>query len=564
MNQVAKRTARVSQLRYDLVVEKDLEIPMRDGARLKADLFRPKSGGRFPAILNIGAYQKDKVWIPPPDLEEAPNPYMNWETVNPLWWVPRGYAALRIDTRGTGQSPGRTDPFSPSEARDFYDAIEWAARQRWCNGRVGASGISYFAMTQWLAASLKPPSLAAMIPWEGAADMYRDFAYHGGIFSFGFVVNWYHNHMAHHLLGAPQASSPDAFATPWVWEYMRHSLDSDWYHGRRPIWENIDCPLYSVGNWSGMALHLRGNTEGYMRAASRNKKLRIHAGTHYHAFYTKDGRNDQLRFLDHWLKGLDTGIMDEPPVKLLVRKGGHGNYQWRTENEWPLARTRWTKFYLRPGAPRKGEVEGTLVAEAPRRTGALAYSASGMTKAGVATASWTSTALAGSLPRMGVSFETAPLREPMEVTGPVVLVLWAASSTKDLDVFATIRNIGPDGKDVFEIGQQGQPVPVTKGWLRASHRALDEKHSLPYRPYHSHERREWLQRGEAVRLDIEIWPTCMVFGKGHRIRLDIQPRDGLGSAPYTHYAADYNSGTNTIYAGGSRASHLLLPVIPAS
>jgi len=564
VNQVAKRTARVSQPRHDLVVEKDLEIPMRDGARLKADLFRPKSSGRFPAIVNIGAYQKDKVWVPPPDLEEAPNPYMNWETVNPLWWVPRGYAALRIDTRGTGQSPGRTDPFSPSEARDFYDAIEWAARQRWCNGRVGASGVSYFAMTQWLVASLKPPSLAAMIPWEGAADMYRDFGYHGGIFSFGFVVNWYNNHMAHHLLGKPQASSPDAFATPWVWEYMRHSLDSDWYHGRRPIWENIDCPLYSVGNWSGMALHLRGNTEGYMRAASRNKKLRIHAGTHYHAFYTKDGRNDQLRFLDRWLKGVNTGIMDEPPVKLLVRKGGHGNYEWRSENEWPLARTRWTRFYLRPDAPRKGEVEGTLVAEAPRRTGAVAYSASGMTKAGVATASWTSTALAGSLPRMGVSFETAPLREAMEVTGPVVLVLWAASSTKDLDVFATIRNIGPDGKDVFEIGQQGQPVPVTKGWLRASHRVLDEVLSRPYRPYHSHEHRQWLQRGEVVRLDIEVWPTCMVFGKGHRIRLDIQPRDGLGSAPYTHYSADYNSGTNTIYAGGSRPSHLLLPVIPAS
>jgi len=564
VNQVAKRTARVSQPRHDLVVEKDLEIPMRDGARLKADLFRPKSSGRFPAIVNIGAYQKDKVWVPPPDLEEAPNPYMNWETVNPLWWVPRGYAALRIDTRGTGQSPGRTDPFSPSEARDFYDAIEWAARQRWCNGRVGASGISYFAMTQWLVASLKPPSLAAMIPWEGAADMYRDFGYHGGIFSFGFVVNWYNNHMAHHLLGKPQASSPDAFATPWVWEYMRHSLDSDWYHGRRPIWENIDCPLYSVGNWSGMALHLRGNTEGYMRAASPNKKLRIHAGTHYHAFYTKDGRSDQLRFLDRWLKGVNTGIMDEPPVKLLVRKGGHGNYEWRSENEWPLARTRWTRFYLRPDAPRKGEVEGTLVAEAPRRTGAVAYSASGMTKAGVATASWTSTALAGSLPRMGVSFETAPLREAMEVTGPVVLVLWVASSTKDLDVFATIRNIGPDGKDVFEIGQQGQPVPVTKGWLRASHRVLDEKLSRPYRPYHSHEHRQWLQRGEVVRLDIEVWATCMVFGKGHRIRLDIQPRDGLGSAPYTHYSADYNSGTNTIYAGGSRPSHLLLPVIPAS
>ena len=141
---------------------------------------------------------------------------MNWETVNPLWWVPRGYAALRVDTRGSGKSPGRTDPFSPAEARDFYDVIEWAARQPWCNGRVGLSGISYFAMTQWLVASLKPPSLAAMIPWEGAADMYRDFGYHGGIFSFGFVVNWYNNHMAHHLLGRPQASAPDSFATPWV------------------------------------------------------------------------------------------------------------------------------------------------------------------------------------------------------------------------------------------------------------------------------------------------------------------------------------------------------------
>jgi len=563
VNQVVKRTARVSQPRYDLVVEKDLEIPMRDGARLKADLFRPKSGGRFPVIINIGSYQKDKLWIPPPDLEEAPNPYMNWETVNPLWWVPRGYGCLRVDSRGSGKSPGRTDPFSPGEARDFYDAIEWAARQPWANGRVGASGISYFAMTQWLVASLRPPSLAALIPWEGAADMYRDFGYHGGIFSFGFVVNWYNNHMAHHLLGKPQATSPDAFATPWVWEYMRHSLDSDWYQGRRPIWENIDTPLYSVGNWSGLALHLRGNTEGYMRAASRHKKLRIHAGTHYHGFYTKDGRDDQLRFLDHWLKGIDTGIMREPPVKLLIRKGGHGNSAWRSEREWPIARTKWTKFYLRPEANRKREAEGALVTEAPRKGGSVSYFASGMTKAGVASASWTSTALAGSLPRMGVSFETAPLAAAMEVTGPVVLVLWVSSTTEDMDLFATLRNIGPDGKDVFEIGQQGQPVPVAKGWLRASHRALDERLSLAYRPYHSHAKREWLRKDEVARVEVEIWPTCMVFAKGHRLRLDIQPRDGIGAAPYTHYSADYNSGTNTIHAGGSRASYLLLPVIPA-
>ncbi|HEY6241515.1 MAG TPA: CocE/NonD family hydrolase [Burkholderiales bacterium] len=562
---MARKTAggRGSLPRHDLVVEKDLEIPLRDGARLKADVFRPKSAGRFPVIINLGSYQKDKLWVPPPDLEEAANEYMNWETVNPLWWVPRGYIALRVDGRGSGKSPGRTDPWSPSEARDFYDAIEWAAKQSWSNGRIGTNGISYYAMTQWLVASLKPPSLKAMIPWEGAADMYRDFGYHGGIFSFGFASNWWNNHMAHHQVGKPQAT--DAFSTPWLWEYMHNSLDGEWWHGRRAIWENIDVPLFSAGNWSGMGLHLRGNTEGYSRAVSKNKKLRIHAGTHYHSFYSKEGRDDQLRFFDHWLKGEDSGIMHEPPVKLLIRRGGHGNHKWRSENEWPLARTHWTKFHLEPGARRRGnEIEGTLVADAPRKAVSVSYSASGMTKAGVASASWTSTALAGSLPRMGASFETAPLKQDTEVTGPAVLVLWVSSTTEDMDIFATIRNIAPSGEEVFELGQQSQPVPVAKGWLRASHRKLDPVLSLPYRPYHTHDERQWLKPGQVVRIEVEIWPTCMVFRKGHRIRLDIQPRDGIGSVPYTHYSADYNAGAeNTIYAGGDIASYLLLPVIPA-
>jgi len=556
---MAKASRAASRPRYALAVEKDVEIPMRDGARLRADVFRPKAAGRFPVIVNLGSYQKDKLWVPPADLEEKPNPWMNWETVNPLWWVPRGYVALRVDGRGSGKSPGRTDPWSPSEARDFYDAIEWAARQPWSNGRVGTSGISYYAMTQWLVAGLKPPSLAAMIPWEGAADMYRDFGYHGGIFSFGFAVNWWNNHMAHHLLGRPQSTATDAFATPWLWEYMRNSLDGEWWRGRRAAWESIDVPFYSAGNWSGMGLHLRGNTEGYVRAASTHKKLRIHAGTHYHPFYSEEGRSDQLRFFDHWLKGEDTGIMREPPVKLLIRKGGAGNCRWREEEDWPIPRTRWTKLYLEPqsrGAMHK------LSADSPGKTRSISYSASGMSKAGVASASWTSTALAGSVPQLGASFQTAPLKEDTEVTGPVVFVLWVSSTTEDMDVFATIRNIDRDGRDVFEVGQQGQPVPVAKGWLRASHRKKDEALSEIWRPYHSHLERERLKPDEVVQIEVEIWPTSMVFAKGHRIRLDVQPRDGIGSAPYTHYSADYNTGTNTIYAGGNRASYLLLPVIP--
>jgi uncharacterized protein len=516
--------------------------------------------------MNIGGYRKDKLWVPPRDLEERANPYMNWEAVNPLWWIPRGYAAIRVDTRGSGKSPGQFDPWSRQEALDFYDCIEWAAKQRWCNGRIGTSGISYFAMNQWLVASLKPPSLKAIIPWEGAADMYRDLAYHGGIFCLGFVGNWYNNHMAHHLLGKPQEHNPDAFANNWLWQYLRHNLDTGWFDQRRADWGKIDVPILTAGNWSGMGLHLRGNTEGFTRSASILKKLRIHAGTHYHPFYSADGRRDQLRFFDYWLKGETNGVMDESPVKLLIRKGGQDNYEWRSEQAWPLTRTRWTRFYLAPGrvgVRNREAAEGTLDAEAPRRTRPLTYSATGMSKAGVASASWTSTVLPGSLPRLGVSFETRPLREDLEVTGPVVLTLWVASSTEDMDIYATLRNIDRDGNDVWEVGQQQQNVPVAKGWLRASHRALDMELSLPYRPYHRHDRRQWLRNNAPVRMDVEIWPTCMVFRKGHRIRLDIQPRDGAGSAPYTHYSADYNTGDNTIYTGGGMASHLLLPVIPA-
>ena len=553
-----------SRPRYDFVVEKDVEIPVRDGARLKADIFRPKSGARVPGIMNIGGYRKDKLWVPPADLEEKPNEYMNWEAVNPLWWCPRGYAAIRVDTRGTGKSPGQFDPWSRQEALDFYDCIEWVAKQKWCNGRIGTSGISYFAMNQWLVAGLNPPSLKAIIPWEGAADMYRDLAYHGGIFCLGFIGNWYNNHMAHHLFGKPQEHNPDAFSSNWLWQYMRHSLDTGWFDQRRADWSRIEVPMLTAGNWSGMGLHLRGNTEGFVRAASKHKKLRIHAGTHYHPFYSEDGRRDQLRFFDYWLKGEKNGVMDEAPVKLLIRKGGHDNV-WRNEREWPLKRTRWTRFYLQPArvsAKNREAVEGTLATTAPKGKSAVTYSATGMSKAGIASASWTSTVLPGSLPRLGVSFETPPLKEDMEVTGPVVLTLWVSSTTEDMDLFATIRNIDRDGRDVWEIGQQQQNVPVAKGWLRASHRGIDRELARPHRPYHTHDRRQWLKPNEPVRVDVEIWPTCMVFRKGHRIRLDIQPRDGVGSVPYTHYSADYNTGNNTIMTGGSMASHLLLPVIP--
>lgn len=542
-----------------ILVEKDVDIPMRDGARLKADVFRPAAEGRYPAIMNLGPYQKDKLWIPPENLEEKPNPWMNWETVNPEWWVPRGYACVRVDGRGSGKSPGQCEPWSLAEAVDFYDAIEWAAAQPWCNGRVGLLGISYYAINQWFVANLQPPSLKAIIPWEGFADLYRDALFHGGILSL-FMPNWFVAHMMHHLLGRASQHLVDGWQVNTLHFWLHNSLDSGAFRGAQAQWDRITVPLFSVGNWTGMGLHLRGNTEAFMRAASKHKKLRIHTGTHVHPFYSEDGRRDQLRFFDYWLKGVDNGVMSEPPIKLAIRKGGDA-FEWRYEHEWPLARTRWTKLYLDLSQP---DGPGSLVPANPAAAASRTYAATALGTMGSTSAASSQVMGGGIKPGMGVSFETAPLPEDLEITGPLAATLWVSSSTEDMDLFLTLRNIDPDGNDVWETGQQGTPVPVAKGWLRVSHRELDPELSLPYRPYHRHQRRLYLRPGEIVGVEVEIWPTSMVFRRGHRIRLDIQPRDGVGSTAYMHYHADYNTGTNTIYAGGEFESFLLLPVIPAA
>jgi len=545
------------------ILEKDVDVPMRDGARFKADVYRPHGDGKVPAILNMGPYQKDKLWTPPPNLEEKPNPYMNWEAVNPEWWVPQGYAAVRVDSRGSGRSPGQYEPWSRAESVDFYDAIEWAAAQPWCNGNVGLNGISYFAINQWFAANQQPPSLKAIIPWEGFADIYRDALFHGGILCI-FMTNWFTAHLIHHLLGRASQIHADAWQKNTLQFWLSNNLDSGAFSGSQAQWDTITVPFLSVGNWTGFGLHLRGNTEAFMRSQSPHKKLRIQSGTHVHPFYSEEGRRDQIRFFDYWLKGVQNGVMDEPPVKLAVRKGAD-EVEWRNENEWPLARTRWTKFYFDLAQPSVTDVplSATLVKSNPAKKSECTYAATGLGSMGSTSAASAQVMGGGIKPGMGVALVTPPMAEDMEVTGPLAASFWVSSTSEDMDLFLTLRNFDAAGNEVMETGQQGTPVPVAKGWLRVSHRELDPALTLPYRPYHKHQRRQFLKPGEIVQVQVEIWPTSMVFKKGHRLRLDVQPRDGVGSQSYMHYHADYNTGTNTIYAGGEYESYLLLPVIPA-
>jgi putative CocE/NonD family hydrolase len=377
------------------------------------------------------------------------------------------------------------------------------------------------------------------------------------------MTNWFTAHLIHHKLGRASQIHPDTWQKNTLQFWLSNNLDSGAFSGSQAQWDKITVPFLSVGNWTGMGLHLRGNTEAFMRSKSPHKKLRIQNGTHVHPFYSEEGRLDQIRFFDFWLKGLKNGEMDEPAVKLVIR---HGNdrFEWRSENEWPLARTQWTRLCFDLAQPSLKDVplSGALVNSNPEKTSEYTYAATGLGAMGSTLAASAQEMGGGIRPDMGVALLTPPIAEDTEVSGPLAATLWVSSSSEDMDLFLTLRHFDAEGNEIMETAQQGTPVPVAKGWLRVSHRELDPALSLPYRPYHKHVRRLFLKPGEIVQVAVEIWLTSMVFAKGHRLRLDVQPRDGVGSQSYMHYHADYNTGTNTIYSGGERESYLLLPVIP--
>ena len=574
-------------IRDGMRIDWDVPVEMDDGVVLRADVFRPVADGAWPVVLAYGPYGK---WLHFEDLytdqwrrmvEQHPdvaagstNAYQNWEVVDPEKWVPDGYACVRVDSRGAGRSPGLLDLWSAREAKDLHDCIEWAAGQPWSSGKVGVNGISYYAMNQWQAAALQPPHLAAMCVWEGAADYYRDLSHHGGILC-AFARAWFPSQVVRvqHGLGARGYRS--RMTGDWVsgpatlgeeqlganrrdfWEdCRRHPLASDeFWRSRLPDFSKITVPLLSAANWGGQGLHPRGNFEGFTRAASKQKWLEVHGIEHWTHFYTDYGVALQKRFFGHFLKGEDTGWTRQPRVLLQVRHPGE-RFVERREREWPLARTRWTKYHLDPA--------GHGLSRAPvRQNGRVTYAGLGD----------------------GVTFLTPPLRSETEITGPLAAKLFVSSKTTDADLFLVVRVFTPDLREVTFQGALDPHTPIAQGWLRASHRKLDPALTRPYRPYHTHDEPQPLTPGRVYEVDVEIWPTCLVVPAGARIGLTVRGRDyeypggpsvGLGTlgavftgvGPFKHDDASDRppaifGGDVTIHCGPRQPSHLLLPIIPA-
>jgi predicted acyl esterase len=574
-----------SEIRDGMRIDWDVPIAMDDGLVLRADIFRPIAEGRCPVILSYGPYAKglafqdgypsawQRMAEKHPDVTAgSSNLYQSWEVVDPEKWVPHQYACVRVDSRGAGCSPGFIDHFSPRETKDFYDCIEWAGVQPWSSGKVGLNGISYYGINQWQVASREPPHLAAMCIWEGAADWYRDMTHHGGILC-TFWENWYdmqvktvqygsgergkRSRVHGELVCGPEFLPDQALAknrSNFGGDILAHPLDDDYHRARSPIWPKVKVPFLSAANWGGQPLHPRGNFEGFVRAGSKQKWLEVHGIEHWTHFYTDYGRNLQLRFFDYFLHDKKNRWDKEPPVRLQVRHVDR--FVERTENEWPLKRTKWTRFYLVSAG-------GALAAKPPKKKSVLKFEAMGD----------------------GVTFITPPLARETEIAGPSAVKLFVSSSTSDADIFAVLRVFSPDLREVVFQGAIDPHTPVGQGWLRASHRQLDKKLSKPYRPYHTHTKKQPLKPGEVVALDIEIWPTSIVVPVGHRIALTIRGRDYVypggsggrlsnfkneltGCGPFLHddvrdRTPQIFGGVTGLHFGGAARPYLLLPIIPA-
>jgi predicted acyl esterase len=567
-------------------IDWDAPIAMDDGVVLRADVFRPADAGKYPVILSYGPYAKGLSFqegykgnwarlmkAAPEVLRGSSNKYQNWELVDPEKWVPDGYACVRIDSRGAGRSPGYLNVWSPRETQDLYQCVEWAGTQPWSNGKVGINGISYYAMNQWQVAALKPPHLFGLCIWEGASDYYREVCRHGGILS-DFLSSWHPRQVASVQHGIGKRGAKSVVTGEWVAgpqtlsdaelakncadppnEAKRRRLLDDYYAARTAEFEKIEAPLLSAANWGGMGLHPRGNFEGWLRAGSEQKWLEVHGDTHFTHFYSGYGEALQKRFFGHFLKGEDTGWERQPRVSLNIRHPGE-KFVLRAEKEWPLARTQWTKYFLEPRELALGTDPHV----------------------GKATLSYETT-------EDGLTFRTPPLTSDLEITGPVAAKLWVSSETSDADLFLVLRVFDPAGKEVVFIGSNDPRVPVGIGWLRASHRKLDPRRTLPDRPWHTHDE-EWpLTPGEPVEVDIEIWPTSIVVPGGYRIALTVRGKDyeydgseaGLpnaaypmkGVGPLTHADPDDRPAAtfacrNTLHFRSGNMPYLLVPVIPQS
>lgn len=515
-----------------LLIERNCRIPLRDGVEILADIYRPEGAMRgVPVLLAWGPYGKhaltNKVFWPRSGVDPGwLSDLTAFEAPDPVFWGAQGFAVAVVDPRGAWLSGGDFYHNGIQEAEDCADAIEWLAGRPWCSGRVGMTGVSYLAAIQYLVAPLRPPALAAINPWEGFSDWYREFAYHGGIPETNFV---------------PRASDNIRFSlgrTEDTWANIQaHPLIDEYWQSKALDLEGIVQPAYVVASWSDQGLHLRGTIEAWKRMASPQKWLDVHGQKKWAHYYMPESRERQLAFFNQFLLDRAAAVAAWPPVRLEVRER-HGVQVERAETAFPPADTRYTKLFL--------DAASGAMLEAPAADAATSYDA-----------------------REGRVVFDMRFDAETEITGHAALHLWVeAEGSDDMDLFVALQKLDAAGEVVgFTFYAFFENGPVALGWQRVSHRATLPGASTPERPVHAHDREERLAAGECVPVAIELWPSSTRFAVGETLRVviagaDIYRKEEGAMLPFPLHEDTRNRGRHIIRTGGAHPSHLIVPIIP--
>lgn len=545
------RMWKTSERTHEVTVERDIRVPVRDGTILVGDLFRPAAKGKFPVLLGAHPYNCEIMSAP-----LRPIGYGNlrgyMEAGDSKFFVRRGYVHAIINLRGSGKSQGKFQMMGPLEVQDVIDVIQWLAKQPWSDGNVGMFGVSSFAWLQLQVAARNPPHLKAVFaPW-GATDFYRDVFYHGGILAHGFLRHWSLNwdnprpiswtkekfgekkyrkaiEAALHdedIVAVPDLrqilENPEKGRNPAVVDVILNRLDGEYYKERNVDFGNARTPAFIGACWGEYGLHLPGALRTWKHWKGP-KKMVISAPV-YLDRPVYQYQYESMRWFDHWLKGVDNGIMDEPPVRLFIP----GTAEWKASTDWPVPETRWTPFYFHAGGllsehelfPNEGHnsfEDSTFV------HGELTY--------------WT--------PKMV---------ENTELIGPIPLHLYASGSDSEMFVFATLLH-----RD-----RAGEVRELTRGWLRASQRALHPD-SEDWEPIQAHTKREPLEPGKIYELRLNIIATARHLLAGERIGVRIKGADNEKAENRLHQVARgclwrQSPWRMTIYHDESHPSRVLLPI----
>jgi predicted acyl esterase len=558
----------------DIVLERDVAITLRDGVTIYADIFRPADDGKHPAIMAMSPYGKEigSQWLDDtPDHagipKEATSGLQKFEGPDPAYWCNHGYVIINPDVRGAYNSEGVIQFFGSDYGRDGADIVEWAAKQEWCNGRIGMSGNSWLAISQWFVAAQNPEHLAAIAPWEGLSDCQMEVATRSGVPMPEFVK----------MLSDSFASTKEGGVEDVITCMKEHEIRDAYWEDKAAELEKITVPAYIVASYTN-PIHTYGTLEGYRRISSEKKWLRIHNTGEWDDYYNPEHTEDLRRFFDHYLQGIDNDWEDTPRVRVSVLNPGGKDIVDRPEEDFPIPRTKYKKLFLNAKS-------GTLQT-APCMESAVTYNSD----------------------RKGSAVFTMKVPEDMEMTGYIKLHMWVeALESDDMDLFVELEKRRPSGlKFKYSLGP-GMNLEA-KGYQRVSFRETDPEKSTDWNPVYTMKHQQKLKMGEVVPVDILIWPMGMKFKKGEILRLTISgyktkkvwtgpfklkmaeidlPKEGFTYMPdekpemYTIGGAemfgggdvsnevatqelpkDVNHGRHVIHAGGQYDSYLYIPVVP--